>query len=343
MNPALSFPFPDLPATGSTVEVAEGVAWLRMPLPFALDHINLWLLDDASGDRRDFTAVDTGFGSQETMAAWDTILSGRNLTRSIVTHGHPDHLGLAGWLEEKYGAQMWMTQGDYAVAHLINAQIGGYAVPAMLEFFARHGLDETRLAALDRRGNAYKKGVPEIPKSYRRLFDGQIIRVGKHDWRVIMGYGHAAEHASLYCETLGVLIAGDMLLPRISTNVGVNPTNPDDDPLQWFLDAISAYCALPDDTLVLPSHGKPFRGIQARVRQLHDHHDERCSRLMSACATAKHAAELIPVLFDRDIADAHQVMFAMGEAIAHLNHLMHTKRLRRIDDVADKVIRFVTN
>ncbi len=343
MNQALSFPFPDLPAIGSTIAVAEGVAWLRMPLPFALDHINLWLLNDDAGDGKNFTAVDTGFGSSETMAAWDKILSGKILNRSIVTHGHPDHLGLAGWLEEKYSAQMWMTQGDYTVAHLINAQVGGYAVPAMLEFFARHGLDSARLAALDKRGNAYKKGVPEIPQSYRRLFDGQIIRVGENDWRVMMGFGHAAEHASLYCESLGVLIAGDMLLPRISTNVGVNPTNPDDDPLQWFLDAIVAYRALPNDTLVLPSHGKPFRGIGARVTQLHDHHAERCSRLIAACATPKHAAELIPILFDRDIADAHQVMFAMGEAIAHLNHLMHTHRLRRLKDSSvNGLIRFVT-
>lgn len=140
MNSALSFPFPVLPAIGSTIAVAEGVAWLRMPLPFALDHINLWLLNDDTGDGRNFTAVDTGFGSSETMDAWDKILSGKILNRSIVTHGHPDHLGLAGWLEEKYNAQMWMTQGDYTVAHLINAQVGGYAVPAMLEFFARHGL-----------------------------------------------------------------------------------------------------------------------------------------------------------------------------------------------------------
>jgi glyoxylase-like metal-dependent hydrolase (beta-lactamase superfamily II) len=156
----------------------------------------------------------------------------------------------------------------------------------------------------------------------------------------MMGYGHAAEHASLYCEKLAVLIAGDMLLPRISTNVAVQPTNPDDDPLQWFLDATAAYRALPEDTLVLPSHGKPFRGINARVTQLHDHHAERCSRLMEACTTPKHAAELIPVLFDRDIADAHQVMFAIGEAIAHLNHLMHTKRLRRIE--TDNILRFQT-
>ena len=343
MNSALSFPFPDLPATGTTTAVAEGVAWLRMPLPFALDHINLWLLGDG-GDGENFTTVDTGFGSSETMAAWDTILSGKNLVRSIVTHGHPDHLGLAGWLEQKYGAKMWMTQGDYTVAHLINAQIGGYAVPAMLDFFKRHGLDDARLASLDKRGNAYKKGVPEIPMSYRRIFDGQIIRIGQHDWRVIMGFGHAAEHASLYCESLKVLIAGDMLLPRISTNVAVQPTNPDDDPLKWFLDATAAYRALPDDTLVLPSHGKPFRGINERVNQLHAHHAERCALLLAACTEAKHAAELIPVLFNRDIADAHQLMFAMGEAIAHLNHLMHSQALRRLtEDDGDGVFRFVSN
>ncbi len=341
MNSPLDFPYADLPKLGHTIPVADGVAWLRMPLPFALDHINLWLLDDDDG----YTAVDTGFASDAVKGAWEQILgvdTQRQLKRSIVTHGHPDHLGLAWWLEEKYKAPMWMTQGDYTVAHLVNAQVGGYGVPAMLDFFKRHGLDDVRLAALDKRGNSYKTGVPKIPVAYRRIFDRQLIRVGKHDWRVIMGFGHAAEHASLYCDTLNVLIAGDMLLPRISTNVGVNPVNPDDDPLQWFLDAIAAYRDLPTDTLVLPSHGRPFRGIHERVDQLHAHHAERCALLINACSTPKHAAGLIPVLFERDIADAHQVMFAMGEAIAHLNHLMHTRRLRRLQDAADGVIRFET-
>ena len=341
MNSPLDYPFAELPALGHTISVADGVAWLRMPLPFALDHINLWLLDDDDG----YAAVDTGFASEPVMAAWDQILSRdptRPLKRSIVTHGHPDHLGLAGWLEEKYRAPMWMTQGDYTVSLLVNAQIGGYGVPAMLAFFKQHGLDPLRLAALDKRGNAYKRGVPEIPASYRRIFDHQTIRVGKYDWRVIVGHGHAAEHASLYCETLNVLIAGDMLLPRISTNVGVNPTNPDDDPLQWFLNGTTAFKNLPIDTLVLPSHGRPFYGIHERVDQLHAHHAERCALIISACDTPKHAAELIPVLFERDIADAHQVMFAMGEAIAHLNHLMHSKRMRRMQDAGDGVIRFVT-
>jgi glyoxylase-like metal-dependent hydrolase (beta-lactamase superfamily II) len=345
MNSPLDFPYADLPQLGHTIQVADGVAWIRMPLPFALDHINLWLLDDDDG----YTAVDTGFASDAVKGAWDQILGGelagkaaKLLKRSIVTHGHPDHLGLAWWLEEKYQAPMWMTQGDYTVSHLVNAQIAGYGVPAMLDFFKRHGLDDARLAALDKRGNAYKSGVPKIPASYRRMFDKQVISVGKHEWRVMMGFGHAAEHASLYCNTLKVLIAGDMLLPRITTNVGVNPCNPDDDPLRWFLEATAAYRELPADTLVLPSHGRPFRGIHERVDQLHAHHAERCALLINACGTPKHAAELIPVLFERDIADAHQVMFAIGEAIAHLNHLMHAKRLRRIEGSTDDIIRFVT-
>lgn len=342
MNSPIEYPFADLPNLGHTISVADGVAWLRMPLPLALDHINLWLLDDEDG----YAAVDTGFASEQVMAAWDQVLGGdgaaRPLKRSIVTHCHPDHLGLAGWLEKKYSAPMWMTQGDYTVANLVNAQVAGFAVPAMLNFFKRHGLDAVRVAALAKRGNAYKRGVPEIPASYRRIFDRQVIRIGNHDWRVIVGYGHSAEHASLYCADLNVLIAGDMLLPKISTNVPVLSANPDDDPLQWFLDGTAAFRDLPGDTLVLPSHGRPFRGIHERVDQLHAHHSERCALLMAACTTSKHAAELIPVLFERDISDPHQVMFAMGEAIAHLNHLMHAKRLHRLHDTADDVIRFVT-
>ncbi len=321
--------------------MADGVGWLRMPLPFALDHINLWLLDDVDDAGAALTAVDTGFASDETRACWKSALAGRRLRRSIATHGHPDHLGLAAWLEAEFKAPLWMTQGDFTIANLIVAQIGSYGLPAMVDFFRRHGLDDIRLDALKQRGNAFKRGVPSIPLTYRRLLDGQRVAIGAHQWRVIVGYGHTAEHASLYCAELGVLIAGDMLLPRISTNVAVHAVNPDDDPLRLFLEATDAFRALPGDTLVLPSHGRPFRGLHTRVDQLHAHHAERCALLIDACRESKHAAELIPVLFDRDIADPHQVMFAMGEAIAHLNHMHHAGRLARTEN--DGLIHFVTN
>ena len=337
MTTALDYPFADLPSLGTAMTVSPGVAWLRMPLPFALDHINLWLLDD--GAAGDVAAVDTGFCSDAIKGAWKSALAGRRLTRSIVTHGHPDHLGLAQWLESEFGAPLWITQAEYLLGQLIVAQAGPFTTAIMTAFFARHGLDAERIAALEKRGNSYGVGVPRLPLSYRRIYPGDILRVGAHDWRVIIGHGHAPEHAALYCADLGVLISGDMLLPRISTNVPVVATCPDDNPLQRFLDSIDLFLDLPDDTLVLPSHGRPFRGIQERVRQLHEHHAARCAALIAPCRQPKTAAELIPVLFERDIPDPHQVMFAMGEAVAHLNMLAHQGRLRRIDEAG--VTRYV--
>ncbi len=326
----ISYPFENLPAPGATLPVTAGVHWLRMPLPFALDHINLWLLEDATDGQPGFAAIDTGIALDDVRDAWKSVLAGRQLTRQIVTHFHPDHLGLAAWLEAETGAPLWMTQGEYQTAHLIAAAIEPFDIPTMIGFFRRHGLDEARCTALGKRGNAYRRGVPAIPATYRRLLDGDVIRVGRHDWSVIVGYGHAPEHASLYCAALGVLVAGDMLLPRISTNVSAYAADPQADTLGLFLASLERLAALPADTLVLPSHGRPFRGLQARVAELQAHHAARCADLLAACRARPHnACELLATLFGRPIEDPHQTMFAMGEAIAHLNHLHHQRRLER--------------
>ncbi|RLJ68034.1 glyoxylase-like metal-dependent hydrolase (beta-lactamase superfamily II) [Sulfurisoma sediminicola] len=333
----ISYPHEELPAAGTTTAVAPGIEWLRMPLPFALDHINLWLLEDGAG----WTAVDTGIALEPVMDAWKSALAGRRLRRQIVTHFHPDHLGLAAWLEQETGAPLAMTLGEYTVAQLVAHQVPPYDLASMVGFFRLHGLDAERIAALQRRGNVYRSGVPAIPASYRRLIDGDVLAIGGRDWRVITGYGHAPEHASLYCDALRVLISGDMLLPRISTNVSAFASSPDCDALGLFLASIKALKALPADTLVLPSHGRPFRGLHARVDELVTHHAARCEDLLGACATPQSAAELIPVLFPREISDAHQTMFAMGEAIAHLTHLEQARPAPRLERVTENgIVRF---
>lgn len=337
MNAGLTYPQQTSPMPGMAQSVASGIEWLCMPLPFALDHINLWLLDDDGG----VAAVDTGIATEAVKSAWTSALAGRQLTRCIVTHFHPDHLGLACWLQEVTGAPLWMSQGEYLTAHLVAEQLGGYSVAAMLEFFRRHGLGQEALESLSQRGNAYRRGVPAIPASYRRLFADQRLSIGARQWRTIAGYGHAPEHMSLYCEDLKVLISGDMLLPRISTNISVWAAAPLDNPLQNFLDSISDFLTLPEDTLVLPSHGRPFRGLHARVAQLQAHHAERCEVLLAACRNRPlSAAELIPTLFGRTIPDPHQTMFAMGEAVAHLNYLQNTGKMLRVEE--RDVIRYVT-
>ena len=324
----IKYPFEQLPEPGMAEEVAEGVRWLRMPLPFALDHINLWLVRDGSR----WTAVDTGIALDNVKDCWRRLLTTYPLARQIVTHCHPDHIGLAGWLEHEAGAPLWITQGEYLSAQMICEQIGSYALPAMLALFRQHGLDDERASALTQRGNAYKRVLSGVPATYQRLIDDQSIVIGGHQWRVIAGYGHSPEHAALHCAELNLLISGDMLLPRITTNVSANAPNPDGNPLGLFLDSIARFKQLPPDTLVLPSHGKPFRGLHARVAQLEKHHQARLEELLAAIGEPSSAAELMPVLFTRPLADAHQVMFAMGETIAHLNYLEHARRIERTND-----------
>jgi glyoxylase-like metal-dependent hydrolase (beta-lactamase superfamily II) len=192
----------------------------------------------------------------------------------------------------------------------------------------RHGLDDVRLKWIAERENLYPRGVPGLPNAHRRLRENETFSIGAHTWRVIVGHGHSPEHASLYCDALGVFIAGDMLLPRISTNVSVWPAEPEADPVGDFLDSLTRYAALPPDTLVLPSHGLPFRGLHARVEALHAHHRVRLHSVTQACVTPQAAVDVLPVLFDRKF-DDHHLLFAMGEAIAHLNYLLHRGTLRR--------------
>ena len=324
----LSYPVTDAPAPGTVIAVAPGVFWLRMPLPFILNHINLWLLEDGDG----WTIVDCGFSTDEARGCWEQIfaqhLGGKPVKRVMVTHFHPDHIGLCDWLCEKHQLVPWMTKTEFLQAHAVHARLGGTEAEGLRALMTRHGLDEARMQWIDMRDNLYPRGVPSLPRAHRRIHDNETIAIGTNTWRVMVGHGHAPEHASLYCEKLGVFIAGDMLLPRISTNVSVWPAEPEADPVGDFLASLTRYATLPADTLVLPSHGLPFHGLHIRVEALHQHHRIRLERLTEACATPQCAADILPVLFDRKF-DDHHLLFAMGEAIAHLNYLMHRGTLRR--------------
>ena len=317
------------PAPGGAIEVAPGVLWLRMGLPFALNHVNCWLLRDTLG----WTAVDCGLGDEATRALWEThfasTLAGRPIVRVIATHAHPDHLGLAGWLARRWSCPLWMTQGEYLWSHALANRTGGYGGAFTREFFVSHGLEPERAAAAILRTDAYRSEVPELCTAYRRIFDGERIAVGERQWRVIMGYGHSSEHAALYCESHALLISGDMLLPAITTNVSVWPSEPDADPVRLYLDSLERLAALPGETLVLPSHGLPFRGARERVAALRAHHAGRLEDLAAALDAPRTAAQVLPALFRRPL-DTHQLFFAMGEAIAHLNHLYYAGAVERI-------------
>ncbi len=332
---SLEYPFPEIPAPGTTLQVAPGIHWLSMPLPFQLDHINLWLMEDAGG----WTVVDTGIGNEPTRRLWEPILEGKDVKRVIVTHYHPDHAGNAAWLCQRFGAELWMTQGEYLTAHAVRTSTAGYTADAVLAVFRRNGLDEKRAAAMAGGRNRYAALVPEFPFSYRRIIEGDELRVGKRGWRAMIGHGHAPEHLSLYSGEANTLIAGDMLLSTISTNVSVWSIDPEGDPLRLFLDSVARYRDLPEDVLVLPSHGKPFRGAHRRVGALEKHHEDRLGELIQALKEKpRSACELLGVLFRRPL-DAHQTFFAMGEAIAHLHYLYYAGRAtRRVE--ADGIMRY---
>jgi glyoxylase-like metal-dependent hydrolase (beta-lactamase superfamily II) len=300
-----------------------------MPLPFALDHINLWLLEDGPG----WTIVDAGYAMAETRQRWERIfaerLDGLPVTRIIVTHHHPDHIGLAGWLADRWQAPLWTTEKEWLFARLLTQAAEGSGV-LRRDFARRAGLDEAASQLFAEHHRSYRRGVPSVPSSFQRLSDGLAVEIGGREWRVIVGEGHAPELACLYCAEAGILIAGDQVLPKISPNVSVQPHEPDGDPLSLFLRSLDRLRdAVPPETLVLPSHNLPFLGLHTRIDALAAHHQARCEEIIGACRQPQNAMELLPVLFRRPL-DQHQTAFALGEALAHLHYLTGRGALTRV-------------
>ena len=331
-----------MPEFGHGLEVAPGIQWLRMGLPFALNHINLWLLRDHIDGQDGWTVVDCCIDRPESRAQWEQVfvnaLQGLPILRVIVTHMHPDHIGLAHWLCERWGVALWMSGTDYHVARMACNPDSGFDGLESAQFFAKHGLvDPVSQEKLKARSNYFTSLVPAVPRSYRRMMDGDTIQIGvkndsknsRREWRCISGYGHAPEHIALYCEEAKILLGGDMMLPRISTNVSVYNIEPESNALQLFLDSIDKFAPCAPDTLALPSHGKPFVGIHERIQQLHDHHADRLAEVRDTCAAQpSSAADVLPVMFQREL-DLHQTTFAMGEVIAHLHFLWFKGELKR--------------
>ena len=331
----ISYPYETPPAPGESIRVADGIFWIRMPLPFALDHINLWLLEDNDEAGPGWTLVDTGYGVPETHALWERhfheIMQGKPVKRIIVTHYHPDHVGCAAWLHEHTGAPVWMTAAEYLSAHAAAEDFAGFDRDNSARLFLAHGLAKARPDFADAqkaRSGAFKRGVPTLPKQYVRIMDGDVIRIGKRDWRIITAFGHAPEHATLFSSGENILISGDQVLPRITTNVGVWGNQPEANPLKLFLEGMSKFATLPENTLVLPSHDRVFTGLHERIAELRTHHAKRLQELEAALDSPKCAAEILPVLFRRPLYD-HQLFFALGEAIAHLHYLWRDGRAVR--------------
>ncbi|MEZ5651783.1 MAG: MBL fold metallo-hydrolase [Burkholderiaceae bacterium] len=321
----LIYPFEAPPPVGQVTEVADGVVWIRMPLPFTLDHINLWGIRDGDG----WAVVDTGVQTPETVSAWQALLKGpfggAPVTRVIVTHMHPDHVGMAGWLTRRFECRLWMTRLEYLTCRVLVADTGRTAPADGVEFYRRAGWDADSLETYRTRFGGFGRHVYQLPDSYRRVVDGEVIRIGAHDWRVIVGMGHSPEHACLVCEELGVLVSGDQVLPRISSNVSVFPTEPDADPLDDWLSSLSLVREqVGDEILVLPAHNAPFRGLHARLDALQRGHRVSLERLLRTLSQPRRAIDVFGALFARRIDPESGLLgMATGEALAHLNHLRH--------------------
>jgi len=332
MKPDLDYPF-DRPATddGIVQPVADGIFWVRMPLPFALNHINLWLLRDGDG----WTVVDTGIARPEVQGHWrriiDEVCEGRPIERVIVTHFHPDHLGNAGWFVETYGAQLWMTQEEWLMGRLLAADTSEATIDSNVDFYRLCGLDEDNIFELKGRGSQYKNMVTTIPRQFFRIYDGDSVDIDGTAWRVIVSRGHAPEHACLYAAERGILLSGDQVLPRITPIVGVYPMEPEANPLNDFLRSVGKFADVADDALVLPAHGLPFRGLRERLTATLAHHEERLDTLRQACAEPQTVRACVDALFTRPL-DSQNLRLASAETLAHLNLLIARQQMTREAD-----------
>jgi glyoxylase-like metal-dependent hydrolase (beta-lactamase superfamily II) len=322
-KPQLDYAFRDAPAAGDTLQVASGVYWLRMPLPFALSHINLWLLQDHNS----WTIVDTGVATDESRNVWQQTfvgrMEGRDPARVIVTHLHPDHAGCAGWLTERFDIPLWMSREEYLLCRVLVADTGRMAPQAGDRFYTGAGFPPEALQNYRKIFGFFGKFVAPLPEAYKRIRDGDSIPIDDNDWEVIVGRGHSPEHACLFNAAHNLLISGDQLLPTISSNVSVYPTEPEANPLEeWLASLTELKARVPHDVLVLPAHGKPFRGAHERLDSLIAEHRSCLEQLLEFCRTPRRAVDAFPVLFRSEISQNNLIM-ATGESIAHLNYLIN--------------------
>lgn len=315
------------PEPGELITLADGVHWARIPMPGSLNHINVWALEDGDGG---VALVDTGLNLPQSHEAWEALfagpLAGRTVTRVICTHFHPDHIGLAGWLTERFRVRLWMTRDEWLWARMLTTDVRDTPPPEAAAYHRAAGWDEARIAAeADKGWGRFATWVSPVPVSYVRMQEGDTIRIGAHDWRVVIGNGHCPEHACLVDEAGKLMIAGDQVLPRITSNVSLSLSEPEGDPLGDWLDSIAKLRTLPEDLLVLPSHGEPFTGLHLRLDALRDGHHGRLDALHDHLAEPRRAVDCFGKLFARAIGDDSYGL-ATGEAMAHLRHLEATGR-----------------
>lgn len=327
----LTFPYPAPPNPGEITEVAPGVLWCRLALPFLLDHVNVYFIEDGGG----WTLVDTGLGDKATQAAWTPLLEGllsrRPLTRIIATHYHPDHVGSAGLLLRHFDVPLYMTSTEYLQSLNLHLDPGALEAEHYRRFYLEHGLDLETTERVVTGGHAYLKLMSGLPPTYRRVVAGDVLEIGGRTFEVLTGGGHSPEQIMLVCRAEKLFFAADQVLAKISPNVSVSAVDPEGDPLGQYLRSLASLREyIPPDVLVLPGHNLPFKGLRMRITELIRHHDTRCKLILQACRIApRSASELVPFVFTRAL-DPHQLGFAFSEVLAHVNYMLRTGALRRV-------------
>jgi glyoxylase-like metal-dependent hydrolase (beta-lactamase superfamily II) len=325
----LAYPFAAPPETGAVMEVAPGILWTRIPLPFRLNHVNVFLIEDGEG----WAVLDTGISNQATRELWLALangpLAGRRLTRLIVSHFHPDHIGLAGWMCAEFDMPLLTSQTGYLGCINISLSPDRMADKIYMDFYRRHGMSDEVASLVATQGNGYLKMVSPLPDTFRRLVAGDVLTIGGRDFEIMSGDGHAPEQLMLYLRAENIFLASDQVLAKITPNVSVWAVDPEGDPLGLYLRSLTKLSGeIPRDALVLPGHQLPFIGLQRRCAELIAHHHERCGMIAEACRIApRSVAELVPVLFHRPL-DPHQLSFAFSEVHAHVNYMVGKRKLR---------------
>ena len=321
-----------VPTPGQPEKIADGVYWARFPMPMSLDHINIWLLEDEDG----WTVVDTCLGINSAREIWEQMFAGfmqnRPIVRVICTHLHPDHVGLAGWLIERFGCELWMSREEFLMCRNMAGDTGRPAPEVALRFYRAAGYNDEQLERYKKKFGNFGRAIATLPDSFRRLVDRETITIGGRYWQVIVGSGHSPEHVCLYCPALKLLISGDQVLPRITPNVSVFPTEPKGDTLkEWLRSSARIREILPDDVLVLPAHEAPFFGLHVRLSQLIEGHNNDLNTLFDHLSEPRRAVDCFPALFSREI-EAGSLGLATGETMAHLNCLLGRRRISRRRD-----------
>jgi len=326
----LRYPWETPPEHGKAIEVAEGVLWLRLPLPMKLDHVNCYALDDGDG----WTIVDTGFDTKKTRAIWETVLagplSGKPVRRVVVTHHHPDHVGLAGWFQKKFDAELVTTRTAWLFARMLTLDDQDLPSEETLRHWKAAGMDpEIYAKRADERPFNFADIVYPMPLGFKRVKEGDVIRIGGRDWDVRIGNGHAPEHATFWSRNCDLVLSGDQILPSISSNLGVYATEPDADPVGDWLESCERLAAFArEEHLALGGHKVPFTGLPLRMKQLTDNHHGALERLIDYVREPKTAAECFSPLFKRSIGEGEYGL-ALVEALAHLNHLHQLGQVTR--------------